>query len=217
MELFSFSRVQTSGKCGLVCLVACTAQGGQSSQESDVTLSGPANVYLFGIFGAYDRFRHSIKQMRKTMPIRKTMLWIAVAALFSAAALAQEKSPQPSLRFGAYDMTHEGTLVGTVVDFKPSSTTPPFGARLTLQTPAGVVDVHLGDARLLTANHFNIQAGDTLRIIGAYTSTGSTTLFLARIVQKGTQAFTLRTQRGFPVRYIAPPNSADTKSKGGVL
>ena len=151
------------------------------------------------------------------MPNRTILLWIAVAALFSASALAQEKSPQPSLRFGAYDMTREGTLVGTVVDFKLSSTTPPLGAHLTLQTNAGVVDVHLGDARLLTANHFNIQAGDTLRIIGAYTSAGSSSLFLARIVQKGTQALTLRTQRGFPVRYIAPQNSADAKSQGGVL
>jgi hypothetical protein len=151
------------------------------------------------------------------MPIRKTMLWIAVAVLFSAAALAQEKSPQPSARFGAYDMNHEGTLVGTVIDFQPSPTTPPMGARLTLQTTAGVVDVHLGDARLLTANHFTIQAGDTLRIIGAYTPTGSPSLFLARIVQKGTQALTVRTQRGFPVRYIARKDSADTKSKGGVL
>jgi len=151
------------------------------------------------------------------MPIRKTFLFIAVAALFSAAALAQEKSPLASARFGAYDVKQEGTLVGTVIDYKPSSTTPPLGARLTLQTPAGVVDVHLGDARLLTANHFNIQSGDTLRIIGAYTPVGSSSLFLARIVQKGTQALTLRTQRGFPVRYIAPKNSAETKSQGGVL
>ena len=151
------------------------------------------------------------------MPIRKTMLWIAVAALFSVAALAQEKSPQASPRFGAYDMTHEGTLVGTVIDFKLSSTTPPTGARLTLQTSAGVVDVHLGDSRSLTANHFTIQAGDTLRIIGAYTPNGSSSLFLARIVQKGTQAVTLRTQRGIPVRYAAPQNSSNTKSQGGVL
>lgn len=156
-------------------------------------------------------------QMRKTMPIRKTMLCFAVAALVSAASLAQEKSPQALARFGAYDTNHEGTLVGTVIDFKPSSTTPPLGARLSLQTTAGVVDVHLGDARLLTANHFNVQAGDTLRIIGAYTPVGSSSLFLARIVQKGTQALTLRTQRGFPVRYLAPKNSADAKSQGGVL
>ncbi len=151
------------------------------------------------------------------MPFRKTILWIAVAALFSAAALAQEKSPQASARFGTYDMNHEGTLVGTVIDFKPSPATPPLGARLTLQTSAGVVDVHLGDPRLLTANHFNIQAGDTLRIIGAYTPNGSASLFLARIVQKGTQALTLRTQRGIPVRYAAPKNSSNAKSQGGAL
>ena len=152
------------------------------------------------------------------MQIRKTILWIAVgAALFSGAAAGQEKSSQVSPRFGTYDIKREGTLVGTVTDFKPSSTTPPLGAHVTLQTTAGVVDVHLGDARLLAANHFNIQSGDTLRIIGAYTPVGSSSLFLARIVQKGTQALAVRTERGIPVRYVVPRNSADTKSRGAVL
>ena len=79
------------------------------------------------------------------------------------------------------------------------------------------MDVHLGDARVLTANHFNIQAGDTLRIIGENVASGTASPFLARIVQKGTQALAVRSERGIPVRYAAPKNGSESKSQGGVL
>jgi hypothetical protein len=107
--------------------------------------------------------------------------------------------------------------VGTVLAYTPSSTTLPLGAHVTLQTTGGVMDVHLGNARLLTANHFDIQAGDTLRIIGENVAFGSAAPFLARIVQKGTQALTVRTERGIPVRYLAPGIGGESKSQGGAL
>jgi hypothetical protein len=137
--------------------------------------------------------------------------------LFCGTAMAQEKASQTPVRSSGYDLKREGTLVGTVIAYTESSTTPPLGAHVTLQTPGGVVDVHLGDARLLTANHFNIQAGDTLRIIGENVASGTTSTFLARIVQKGTQALAVRSERGIPVRYVAPKNSAESKPQGGVL
>ncbi|MGA3176636.1 MAG: hypothetical protein ABSE19_04735 [Candidatus Acidiferrum sp.] len=107
--------------------------------------------------------------------------------------------------------------MGTVITYTESSTTPPLGAHVTLQTAGGVVDVHLGDARLLTSNHFSIQTGDTLRIIGENVASGTTSTFLARIVQKGTQALAVRSERGIPVRHVAPKNSAASKPQGGVL
>jgi hypothetical protein len=131
--------------------------------------------------------------------------------------VGQEKAPQTPVRSSGYDLKREGTLVGTVITYTESSTTPPLGAHVTLQTTGGVVDVHLGDARLLTANHFNIQAGDTLRIIGENVASGSAAPFLARIVQNGTQALAVRSERGIPVRHVAPKNSAASKLQGGVL
>jgi ATPase subunit of ABC transporter with duplicated ATPase domains len=131
--------------------------------------------------------------------------------------MGQERAPQTPARSSGYDLKREGTLVGTVMAYTESSTTPPLGAHVTLQTPGGVVDVHLGDARLLTANHFNIQAGDTLRIIGENVASGNASTFLARIVQKGTQALAVRSERGIPVRYMAPKNSGESKPQGGVL
>jgi ABC-type uncharacterized transport system YnjBCD ATPase subunit len=80
-----------------------------------------------------------------------------------------------------------------------------------------VVDVHLGDARLLAANHFTIQNGDSLRIIGENVAYGKGTIFVARIVQKGAQALAVRSVRGIPLSYMAPRNGAAQKPQGGVL
>ncbi|MFI5098105.1 MAG: hypothetical protein ACHQT6_09060 [Candidatus Acidiferrales bacterium] len=150
--------------------------------------------------------------------MRKMTSWIVVGTtLFCCTAMGQEKTLQTPVRSSGYDLKREGTLVGTVIAFTESSTTPPLGTHVTLQTTGGVVDVHLGNAQLLTANHFNIQPGDTLRIIGENVASGNASTFLARIVQKGTQALAVRSARGFPVRYVAPKNGAENKSQGGVL
>lgn len=152
------------------------------------------------------------------MHMRKIIPSIVVGiTFFGCTAMGQERTAQTPVRSTGYDMKREGTLIGTVIAFTPSSTMPPLGAHVTLQTTGGVVDVHLGDARLLTANNFNIQTGDTLRIIGENVTSGTASPFLARIVQKGTQALAVRSERGIPVRYVAPKNSAESKPQGGVL
>jgi len=119
------------------------------------------------------------------MHMRKVTLWIVVGiALFCCTAVGQEKVPQTPVRSSGYDLKREGTLVGTVVAYTQSSTTPPLGAHVTLQTTGGVVDVHLGDARLLTANNFNIHTGDTLRIIGENVAFGSAAPFLRELCRR---------------------------------
>jgi len=152
------------------------------------------------------------------MHMQKTALCVVAGTMFfCCAARGQEKTAQVPVRSLAYDLNREGTLVGTVIAYTESAATPPMGAHVTLQTAGGVVDVHLGDPRLLTASHFSIQAGDTLRIIGENVSFGNSTQFLARIVQKGAQALAVRTVRGIPVRYAAPKTGGESKSQGGVL
>lgn len=152
------------------------------------------------------------------MHIRKIIQWIVVGTtLVCCSAMGQERTSQTPVRSSGYDLKREGTLVGTVIAYTESSTTPPLGAHVTLQTTGGVVDVHLADARLLTANNFSIHTGDTLRIIGENVASGNASTFLARIVQKGTQALAVRSERGIPVRYVAPKNSGGSKPQGGVL
>jgi len=151
----------------------------------------------------------------------RTLIVLGVAAgigLSCGMAAAQEK-PVSSLssNLAAYNLRREVTLVGTVQAYTSSSQTPPHGPHVALLTASGTVDVHLGDARLLAANHFAIQSGDTLRIIGENLVSGHGTQFVARVVEKGTQALVVRTARGIPLSYMAPREAASAKAQGGVL
>ena len=135
--------------------------------------------------------------------------WIVAAAAMAlcAGARGQQLAAAPATRAGEYDVKRESDVVGRVVAYAENSKTAPFGARATVQTNSGVIEVHMGDARLLAANHFSIETGDTLRIVGEILGAGSGNLFVARIVQKGTQALAVRTARGFPIPFVAPRNT----------
>ena len=150
------------------------------------------------------------------MSCRK-LYFIAAATIFCCGgARAQQQATEPAMRTGEYDVERERNVVGTVVTYTANSKAAPFGARATVQTGSGVIEVHLGDSRLLAANHFSIETGDTLRVVGENMATGSASLFVARIVQKGTQALAIRTARGFPIPYVAPRNSKAAATQRGV-
>lgn len=151
------------------------------------------------------------------MHVRRTVVSYLAMGLTvgNVAAIAQEKSASVVAPSAAYQVQRETTLIGTVVSSTTGAATAPVGAHLVLQTSSGTVDVHLGDARLLAGNHFVIQAGDQLRIIGENVTYAGQTQFVARIVQKGNQALAVRSVRGVPLRYMAPRDS--TKNQGGVL
>jgi hypothetical protein len=138
------------------------------------------------------------------------------SAICAGAAHAQAKPDSLTSNSSAYDVKRESTLVGTVISYTQNSSTPPLGPHVSLQTSSGIVDVHLGNARLLLASHFAIQSGDTLRIIGENLAIGNSTQFVARVVQKGTQALAVRSARGIPLSYAAPRNSQSSR-QGGVL
>jgi hypothetical protein len=134
--------------------------------------------------------------MKSTIRITSFAILLVCALGICLSALAQQ-STQSALRLPAtYDVSREGSLVGTVVKFEAASAAPPIGAHLLLQTASGQVDVHLGSAKLLQASHLDLNAGDTVRIVGENLSLGDTTFFAARIVQKGTQAVAVRNSKG---------------------
>ena len=123
----------------------------------------------------------------------------------------------PAARPAAYDVKREITVLGTVLAYTQTPLAPPFGARVTLETSTGTIDVHLGDPKFLAANQFAIEPGDSLRIVGEVVAYGSASQFVARIVQKGTRALAVRSVRGFPFSYAAPRNNPPSKPQGGVL
>lgn len=123
--------------------------------------------------------------------------------LLAVAASAQQKTPTPQQML--YDPSREVSIQGTVVTYTENASAPPLGPHVTLQTSSGVLDAHLGNARLLDANHLTLAPGDSVRVIGENVSFGSGTQFVVRLIQKGNQAVLLRSTRGFPLRPMVKP------------
>src|SRR5262249_27528108 len=122
------------------------------------------------------------------------------------------------LRSG-YDPAREVNLVGTVSSFVANSDKGPLGAHAIVQTGSGTVDVHVGSAKFLELNNLPLNSGDSVRIIGENFSSGGSTIFLARIIQKGTQAVAIRSSHGMPLWLAGPRivNARAAKDQGGVL
>ena len=148
--------------------------------------------------------------MTRLLEGRLGIALVGSALLLSTMASAQQKSiPQRNL---SYEVSREVALQGSVISYSETSSVAPFGPRVTLQTSSGVLDVHLGNARLLESNHFTLAAGDSLRVVGENVALGSGTQFLARIVQKGGQTLALRSAQGFPLR----PAATSANGKGAL-
>jgi hypothetical protein len=151
----------------------------------------------------------------------KTRTRIAPITLLSALALcfsaaAQQSGPSNAHRLQSYDLSREVFLVGSVAKFDPASAIPPMGAHVLLQTSSGQVDVHVGNAQLLKANHFELNPGDSVRIVGEPLTLGDTTYFAARIVQKGAQAVAVRNSKGFLSTPASAMSQAQIEALGGV-
>jgi len=121
----------------------------------------------------------------------------ASSLAFDLSIMAQQAIHSDAQLLQTYNANREISLIGTVVKFETASAIPPMGAHLTLQTASGQVDVHLGNAKVLKAKHFELNAGDNVRIVGEPMALGEGTYFAARIVQKGAQAVAVRNEKGF--------------------
>jgi len=128
---------------------------------------------------------------------------------------AQKAAASDAQLLETYNANREISLIGTVVKYETASTLPPMGAHVTLQTASGQVDVHLGNARVLQANHLDLNPGDNVRIVGEPMALGAATYFAARIVQKGTQAIAVRNAKGFPLTPAATLTSAQKEALRG--
>jgi len=116
---------------------------------------------------------------------------------------AQQKITPATRTAGPYDLSREVTLVGTVVSYTANSSGAPAGPHVMVQTSSGNVDVHLGSAELLEFHRLTLNAGDSVRIIGESLPYGGSTMFAARIIQKGLQAVAVRNTKGFVVNMPA--------------
>jgi hypothetical protein len=118
----------------------------------------------------------------------------------SVAAEGQQIQQIAGHRAGAaYDMARESVISGKIGQYTSVSTTSPFGAHISLQTGSGTIEVHAGNAKLIQANNLSLQAGDAVSITGETVTFGNANVFVARIIQKGSQSVTVRSKNGVPL------------------
>src|ERR1700675_1936533 len=125
----------------------------------------------------------------------------AVAGLaLSDVAEGQQIQQLAEHRAGAaYDMARESVISGKIVQYSSASTTPPLGAHISLQTGSGTIEVHAGNARVIQASNISLQSGDSVSITGETVQFGNGTVFVARVIQKGSQSVTGRSKNGVPL------------------
>jgi hypothetical protein len=129
---------------------------------------------------------------------------------------AKSVAPTP----GGYNVANDSSLEGTILSYTEKSKTPPLGTHVLLQTSSGNVDVHLGDARVLQQSKMSLAPGLSVRFLGQTQTVGQNTVFLARLVQVGSQVVAVRSNRGVPVtpgvaRRKAAAKNAAANQQGG--
>jgi hypothetical protein len=147
--------------------------------------------------------------------------WMAatVGSLILSLGIAAQQTPQSSQASSAaastYDSARETVLSGTVTKYTANSTAAPMGARVSLQTSSGAVEVHLGNAKLLSMNHLSLQPGDALRVTGENVTVNGGTIFAARSIQKGSLVVMLRSKNGIPLLGPATIGNSKVAVPGG--
>jgi len=153
--------------------------------------------------------------MKQSIGLNHVATWFAAVLLAATGTAAQQKAavPAPSQLNSNYSINREVSLQGAVVSFTTSSSVPPLGGHVVLQTNSGTIDVRLGNAKLLETSGMNLAAGDQIRVVGENVAVAGNTYFLARLLQKNGQTVTLRSTRGLPLR----PMASRGRTQEGVL
>jgi hypothetical protein len=142
------------------------------------------------------------------MYIRLRIATTVAAVCLAAAAYAQEpatKAPAANV----YSVARESVLQGKVITYSATSSSGPGGAHVKLQTSSGLVDVHLGNAHLISSRNVTLNTGDAVTVTGEEMPFGNGTVFAARVLQKGGTTITLRSKNG--VMLVVTP-----RAEGGV-
>jgi len=185
-------------------LLNCAIRGVPRKPESAPPTSNLAGGLVSGKLPNWrgvpeDHFKLGSK-MKAIISMRGGMAVFATALLLCAAAQAQRGRSVSALEANpsVYDLNKEQSVQGTVVKFIEKSNVAPFGAHVIVQTASGQVDVHLGDSRLLKQNNFSLAAGNNVRVVGVSSTNPGLSVFLARLVQVGSNVVAVRSTTGIP-------------------
>ena len=150
--------------------------------------------------------------MNVSPQFRRYLALLCLAAAPYVAVAQRPNAKSVATTPGGYNVANDSSLQGTILSYTESSKTPPLGTHVLLETPSGNVDVHLGDARVLHQAKMSLTQGMSIRFVGQTRAVGQNTVFLARLVQVGSQVVAVRSTRGVPVTPGAPRGKAATKN-----
>jgi hypothetical protein len=114
-----------------------------------------------------------------------------------AAAQTQHASAKtPALK---YDLKAEKKLKGTVQEMKLEGQGRSALMHLVLKSGTDTVNVYLCPERFIKDMGIELKAGDEVEIIGSPVMDNGVSVILAREIDKGTDSYVLRDEKGVPV------------------
>jgi hypothetical protein len=114
-----------------------------------------------------------------------------------AAAQTQHASAKtPALK---YDLKAEKKLKGTVQEMKLEGQGRSALMHLVLKSGTDTVNVYLCPERFIKDMGIELKAGDEVEIIGSPVLDNGVSVILAREIDKGTDTYVLRDEKGVPV------------------
>ena len=120
---------------------------------------------------------------------RSFMVTLVIAG--STAMLAQSGS-------FTYDRAAETTVAGKILHVVPFAAPDGVGVHFDLQGPNGLVNVHVAPAIYIGKQNIAFYSDDQVEITGVMVDQDGNKSFVARIIKRGDQTFTLRTDEGTP-------------------
>jgi hypothetical protein len=96
-----------------------------------------------------------------------------------------------------YDASRELTISGTVRSLVAGGHPGlPSGAYLTISTPRGLVEAHLGRFALLGSQPVSVRPGQQVEVVGVMTAAKNSSILLVRTIHSDTTTFVVRNEHG---------------------
>ena len=149
---------------------------------------------------------------------------LAVLALslfaFPLHAQTSDSAAKPAVRLGAYDVSKEITITGTVARVLKETTREMKtlgGAHLILETNSGAVDANLGGYALRGKDALSVKAGEQVQVTGVMKTIRDKQVFVTRLVQANGRTYKIRNEHGFLLSPASRNGNTKSEAKGGQL
>jgi DNA/RNA endonuclease YhcR with UshA esterase domain len=159
--------------------------------------------------------------MKRRFPFPGLLALLALC-LFASPIHAQTSAAaaKPAARAGAYDISKEVTLTGTVTSVL-KETTPEMktlgGGHLIVDTSSGSVDANVGGYALRGKGALAVKAGERVEVTGVMKTIRGKQVFVTRLVQANGRTYKIRNEHGFVLSPASRNGNTKSEAKGGQL